>query len=108
MFTFLVVPFAILAYGISIVPTSPLNPFLLSGAFTCFLLWLGITILDRSINLSPLYALLFPIAIMVYIGIGIDSTARGSLGYGFSWKDRVYGRPIQGQLRSPPVQVEAA
>ncbi len=108
MFTFLVVPFVVLAYGISIAATNLLNPFLLSGAFMSFLLWLGIIILDRSIKLSPLYALLFPVAIMVYIGIGIDSTLRGSLGYGFSWKDRVYGKPIQDQLQSSPVQVEAA
>ena len=98
MLTFLVLPFAILTYGVIIAPTNPLNPFLISGAFMSFLLWLGIIILDRSINIPVGYALLFPIAIIIYIGIGIDSTVRGSLGYGFSWKGRVYGKPTERQL----------
>lgn len=66
-----------------------------------FFLWLGLIILDRSIRVSPFYALLLPIAILVYIGIGIDSTVRGALGLGFSWKGRVYGKPITGQLEAP-------
>jgi chlorobactene glucosyltransferase len=98
MFTFLVLPFAILLYGIVLFPTNPLNPYLISGAFMSSLLWLGIIILDRSINVSSAYALLFPIAILIYIAIGVDSTLRGSMGYGFTWKDRVYGRPIERQL----------
>jgi hypothetical protein len=56
-----------------------------------FFLWLGVIILDRSIRISPLYALLLPLAVLFYIGIGIDSTIRGALGMGFSWKGRVYG-----------------
>lgn len=103
MFTFLVLPFAILIYGLLISPTNPLNPYLLSGAFMSGLLWLGIIILDRSINVSSAYALLFPIAILIYIGIGVDSTIRGSMGFGFAWKDRVYGRPMERQLE--PVTV---
>lgn len=100
MLIFLVLPFAILAYGIIIAPQHPLNPFLISGAFMSFLLWLGIGILDRSINIPITYGLLFPVAILIYTGIGIDSTIRGSLGYGFSWKGRVYGRPTERQLDS--------
>jgi chlorobactene glucosyltransferase len=107
MFIFLVLPFAVLAYGLILAPTNPFNPFLISGAFMSFLLWLGIIILDRSIKISLGYALLFPLAIVVYIAIGIDSTIRGSLGYGFSWKDRVYGREIERQLEPPQVQLEA-
>lgn len=106
MFTFLVLPFIVLCYGLLIVGTAPLNPYLLSGAFMSFLLWLGIIILDRSINISPAYALLFPIAILVYIGIGIDSTIRGSLGYGFSWKGRTYGKAIERQLEPAQTHVE--
>ena len=98
MFTFLVLPFAILLYGLMIIPTNPFNPYLISGVFMSGLLWLGIIVLDRSINVSSAYALLFPIAILIYIAIGVDSTLRGSLGYGFAWKDRVYGRQMERQL----------
>jgi chlorobactene glucosyltransferase len=106
IFTFLVLPFAVLAYGLILAPTNSFNPFLISGAFMSFLLWLGIIILDRSIKISPGYALLFPIAILIYIGIGIDSTIRGSLGYGFSWKGRVYGKSIERQLEPPQAKIE--
>src|SRR5207302_1157858 len=51
-----------------------------------------------ALGVSALYALMFPLAIIVYIFIGIDSTVRGSLGFGFSWKGRVYGKPIERQL----------
>ena len=105
MFTFLVLPFIVLGYGLSIVGATPFNPYLLSGAFMSFLLWLGIIILDRSISIPPAYALLFPLAILVYIGIGIDSTIRGSLGYGFSWKGRVYGQTTERQLEPAQTQV---
>jgi chlorobactene glucosyltransferase len=98
MFTFLVLPFVILGYGIVQGVTNPVNAYLFSGAFMAAFLWLGIIILDRSIEVSPGYALLFPLAILVYIGIGIDSTVRGSLGLGFTWKGRVYGKPIDRQL----------
>ena len=107
MLTFLVLPFAILAYGIMIAPTNILNPYLISGAFMSFLLWLGIVMLDRSIDVPTGYALLFPIAILLYVGIGIDSTIRGSLGYGFTWKGRVYGKPIEKGVEPETVQVEA-
>ena len=93
LFTFLVLPFVVLGYGVYIAPTTPLNVYLLTGTFMAFFLWLGIIILDRSIGVSPLYALLLPLAVLVYIGIGIDSTIRGALGMGFSWKGRVYGKP---------------
>ncbi len=97
MFTFLVLPFVTLSYGILLAMTNPINAYLFSGAFMAAFLWLGIIILDRSIEVSPGYALLFPLAILVYIGIGIDSTVRGSLGLGFAWKGRVYGKPIDRQ-----------
>jgi chlorobactene glucosyltransferase len=100
LFTFLVLPFIVLGYGIYLAPVNPLNIYLLTGAFMAVFLWLGLIILDRSIQVSPLYALLLPVAILVYIGIGIDSTVRGALGLGFSWKGRVYGKPITGQLET--------
>ncbi len=98
MFTFLVLPFVILGYGVVLATATPLNAYLIAGLFMSGLLWLGIVILDNSIGVSSLYALMFPLAILVYILIGIDSTVRGSLGYGFSWKGRVYGKPIERQL----------
>jgi len=103
MFTFLVLPFAVLGYGILLAAATPLNAYLVSGLFMSALLWLGIVMLDNSIGVSPLYALMFPLAIIVYIFIGIDSTVRGSLGFGFSWKGRVYGKPIERQLEPSPV-----
>jgi chlorobactene glucosyltransferase len=99
LFTFLVLPFVVLGYGIYGAPVNPTNVYLVSGAFMAFFLWLGLIILDRSIRVSPLYALLLPIAVLFYIGIGIDSTVRGALGMGFSWKGRVYGKPITGELK---------
>jgi chlorobactene glucosyltransferase len=100
MFTFLVLPFVVLGYGIVLAPVMPLNVYLSTGAFMAFFLWLGLIILDRSVRVSPLYALLLPFAVLVYIGIGIDSTVRGALGMGFSWKGRVYGRPITGEIKA--------
>jgi chlorobactene glucosyltransferase len=103
MFTFLVIPFAILGYGIVMALATPLNAYLIAGLFMSGLLWLGIVMLDNSIGVSSVYALMFPLAILVYILIGIDSTVRGSLGYGFAWKGRVYGKPIERQLEPSPV-----
>ncbi|HZY47319.1 MAG TPA: glycosyltransferase [Candidatus Bathyarchaeia archaeon] len=100
LFTFLVLPFVVLGYGIFLAPVAPLNIYLLTGAFMAFFLWLGLIILDRSIRVNPVYALLLPIAITLYIGIGLDSTIRGALGMGFDWKGRVYGKPITDQLNS--------
>jgi len=100
LFTFLVLPFVVFGYGIVLAPATPLNVYLITGAFMAFFLWLGVIILDRSIRVSPLYALLLPFAVLVYIGIGIDSTVRGALGRGFSWKGRVYGKPITDQLEA--------
>src|SRR2546425_12201788 len=100
LFTFLVLPFIVLGYGIYLAPGNPLSIYLLTGTFMAVFLWLGLIILDRSIQVSPLYALLLPVAISVYIGIGIDSTIRGALGLGVSWKGRVYGKPISGQLET--------
>ena len=99
LFAFLVLPFFVLGYGIYLAPATPLNVYLITGAFMAFFLWLGLIILDRSVRVSPLYALLLPFAVLVYIGIGIDSTVRGALGMGFSWKGRVYGKPITGQVK---------
>jgi hypothetical protein len=96
LFTFLVLPFVVLGYGVYLVPTAPLNVYFLSGAFMAFFLWLGVIILDRSIEVSPLYALMLPFAVLFYIGIGLDSTIRGALGMGFSWKGRIYGKHITG------------
>jgi len=100
LFAFLVLPFIVLGYGIYLAPGNPLNIYLLTGVFMAVFLWLGVIILDRSIQVSPLYALLLPVAILVYIGIGVDSTVRGALGLGFSWKGRVYGKPISDQLET--------
>jgi cellulose synthase/poly-beta-1,6-N-acetylglucosamine synthase-like glycosyltransferase len=100
LFTFLVLPFVVLGYGIFLAPVAPWNIYLLTGAFMAFFLWLGLIILDRSIRVNPVYALLLPIAITLYIGIGLDSTIRGALGMGFDWKGRVYGKPITDQLNS--------
>jgi chlorobactene glucosyltransferase len=100
LFAFLVLPFIVLGDGIYLAPATPLNIYLLTGAFMATFLWLGLIILDRSIRVNPLYALLLPFAILIYMGIGIDSTVRGALGLGFSWKGRVYGKPITGQLET--------
>ena len=100
LFAFLVLPFIVLGYGIYLAPGNPLNIYLLTGVFMAVFLWLGVIILDRSIRVSPLYALLLPVAILVYIGIGVDSTVRGALGLGFSWKGRVYGKPISDPLKT--------
>ncbi len=100
MFTFLVLPFIILAYGVWLAAKTPLNIYLFTGAFMSFFLWLGIIILDRDIGVSLAYALLFPVAILIYTGIGVDSTIRGALGLGFPWKGRVYGKPVQTQLEA--------
>jgi chlorobactene glucosyltransferase len=100
LFTFLVLPFVVLGYGTYLAPTNPWNVYLFTGAFMAFFLLLGPIILDRSIRVNPIYALLLPIAMLFYIGIGIDSTIRGALGMGFSWKGRVYGKPITGQHNS--------
>jgi chlorobactene glucosyltransferase len=100
LFAFLVLPFIVLGYGTYLAPGNVLNIYLLTGVFMAVFLWLGVIILDRSIRVSPLYALLLPVAISLYIGIGIDSTVRGALGLGFSWKGRVYGKPITGQLET--------
>ena len=94
LFTFLVLPFGVLGYGLYLAPTNPLNVYLAAGLFMAFFLWLGLIILDRSIRVNPVYALLLPLAITIYIGIGLDSTVRGALGMGFFWKGRVYGKPI--------------
>src|SRR2546426_6202733 len=90
LFTFLVLPFVVLGYGVYIVPTMPLNVYLLTGTFMAVFLWLGPLRPDRSIKINPPYRLLLPYAISVYIGICYDSTVRGALGLGFSWKGRVY------------------
>src|SRR2546427_11018572 len=103
MFTFLVMPFAVLVYGILLAAATPLNAYLIAGLFMSGLLWLGIVMLDNSIGVSPLYALMFPLAIIVYIFLGIHSTLRGALGYGFSLKGRVYGEPIERKLEPSPV-----
>ncbi len=103
MFTFLVLPFVVLGYGVFLATATPLNAYLIAGLFMSGLLWLGIVMLDNSIGVSSLYAFMFPLAILVYILIGIDSTVRGSLGFGFSWKGRVYGKPIERQLEPSPV-----
>ena len=104
MLVFLVLPFIILGFGITQALTDPINPYLLAGAFMSFFLWLGIIILDRSISISPVYAFLFPVAILIYVSIGIDATVRGAMGKGFDWKGRMYGRPIEKKL--DPTQVQ--
>ncbi len=95
IFTLFVLPFIVLAWGVMVMPATPVNSYLLAGAFMASLLWLGIIVLDHSIGVGPGYALLLPLAMLIYTGIGIDSTIRGILGLGFTWKGRVYGRTIQ-------------
>jgi len=98
MLTLFVLPFVVLAWGIVSFPAANLNPYLLSGTFTVALLWLGIMVLDSSIGVGLGYALLLPIAILIYTGIGVDSTIRGIFGLGFSWKGRVYGQRTRSSL----------
>ncbi len=98
MLALFVLPFVVLFWGIISLPTNPLNPYLLAGVFTVTLLWTGIVVLDRSIEVGLGHALLLPVAILIYSGIGIDSTVRGVLGLGFSWKGRVYGQKARPSL----------
>jgi len=100
MFTFMVLPFIIFVYGLILALTNPFNIILFTGAFMSAILWAGILVLDRSIGVSPVYALLFPVAILIYMGIGVDSTVRGALGLGFPWKGRVYGKAVQAPLEA--------
>src|SRR5713226_7233807 len=100
MFTFMVLPFIIFVYGLILALTNPFNIILFTGAFMSAILWAGILVLDRSIGVSPVYALLFPVAILIYMGIGVDSTVRGALGLGFPWKGRVYGKAVQARLEA--------
>jgi chlorobactene glucosyltransferase len=100
LFSFLVLPFVVLGYGIFLLPSTPFNLYLFAGAFMSGLLWLGVLVFYRAVSVSRLYGLLFPLAIMIYIGIGLDSTIRGALGLGVPWKGRVYGRPIENPVGS--------
>jgi len=96
LFVFFILPFIILAQGILLAPAQPLNPFLLAGGFMCFWLWLGMLIFyKQGAQLNPAYGLLLPLAVAIYMGIGVDSTIRGALGKGLSWKGRVYGQNSQ-------------
>ncbi len=91
LFFFFVLPFIVLINGLLLAATDPLNPYLLSGGFMCFWLWLGMLIFyKQGAKINPAYALLLPIAAACYMGIGIDSTIRGALGMGLSWKGRIY------------------
>jgi cellulose synthase/poly-beta-1,6-N-acetylglucosamine synthase-like glycosyltransferase len=93
MLIFLVLPFFVFGYGVlQIFFAHAFNIYLITGTFMAFWLWLGMIILYRSIGLNPAYAFLFPVAILFYIGIGVDSTMRGVLGLGFQWKGRFYGQ----------------
>ncbi len=98
MLALFVLPFIVLLWGIVLFPTNPVNPYLLAGVFTVTLLWIGILVLDRSIEVGLGYALLLPVAVLIYSGIGIDSTVRGVFGLGFSWKGRVYGQRTRPSL----------
>ncbi|HEY5620389.1 MAG TPA: glycosyltransferase family 2 protein [Candidatus Bathyarchaeia archaeon] len=100
LFSFLVLPFVVLGYGIFLLPSTPFNLYLFAGAFMSGLLWLGVLIFYRAVSVSRLYGLLFPLAIMIYIGIGLDSTIRGALGLGVPWKGRVYRRQIENPVGS--------
>ncbi len=91
LFTFFILPFSILAQGILLAIAQPLNPFLLAGGFMCFWLWLGVVIFyKQGARQNPAYGLLLPLAVAIYMGIGVDSTIRGALGKGLTWKGRVY------------------
>src|SRR5947208_6714636 len=98
MFTFLVMPFAVLGYGILLAAATPLNVYLIAALFMSGLLWLGMVMLDSSLGVSSLSALILQLALLVYIFLAIVSIVRRSLAYGFSWKGRVYGKPIERQL----------
>jgi len=105
LFSFLVLPFAVLGYGMFLIPTNPFNLYLFAGIFMVGLLWLGVTLFYRAVSISRLYALLFPLAIIIYIGIGLDSTVRGALGLGVPWKGRVYGKPLKTTVQNSLSQV---
>ena len=101
MLTLFVLPFVVFGWGMLLaLTTTPLNIYLLTGGFMSGLLWLGMIVLDRSIGVGLGYALLLPLAILVYTGIGIDSTIRGVLGLGVTWKGRVYNQSTQPQLQA--------
>src|SRR2546425_9829511 len=65
MFTFLVLPFAVLGYGILLAAATPLNSYLFAGLFMSALLWFAKAILATPFGLCPLYWLMFPLAIIV-------------------------------------------
>lgn len=91
LFVFFILPFIILTQGILLAPTQPVNLFLLTGAFMSFWLWLGMLIFyKQGARLNPAYGVLLPLAVAVYMAIGVDSTIRGALGKGLSWKGRIY------------------
>ena len=100
LFSLLVLPFAVLGYGMFLIPTNPFNLYLFAGIFMTGLLWLGVMLFYRAVSVSRLYGLLFPLAITIYIGIGVDSTVRGALGLGVPWKGRVYGKPVKTTVQS--------
>src|SRR5207245_11424740 len=75
LFVFFILPFIILSQGILLAPTQPVNLFLLTVAFMSFWLWLGILIFfKQGARLNPAYGLLLPLAVSVYMPIGLDST----------------------------------
>src|SRR3989449_11402813 len=77
MFTFLVLPFAVLGYGILLAAATPLNAYLIAGLFMCGLLWLGKVNLDNSIGGGLLYELMVTPAIIGYRFTAVECTARG-------------------------------
>ncbi len=96
LFFFFVLPFVVLANGVLLIGTVPLNPYLLAGGFMSFWLWLGMIIFYRQgAKINPAYALLLPVAAACYMGIGIDSTIHGALGMGLPWKGRIYGKQVK-------------
>jgi len=100
LFFFLVLPFAVLGYGMFLIPRNPFNLYVFAGIFMVGLLWLGVMLFYRAVSVSRLYGLLFPLAVIIYIGIGFDSTVRGALGLGVPWKGRVYGKPVKTTVQS--------
>jgi hypothetical protein len=85
-----VVPFFIFTYGILVALGHPFNIYFLIEGFMCALLLGTIFSFDRFLGVNLIYGLFFPMAIMMYLGIGLDSTMRGIFGLGVVWKDRVY------------------
>src|SRR2546427_3640067 len=89
MFTFLVLPFVILGYGILLAAATPLNAYLIAGLFMTGLLWLRLLLLDNSVGGRPLPAPQLPPAITIRIVVRIGRAVPRPLGSRPSLQRRV-------------------